>query len=272
MTAEDKAHPAAVTFGRPATVRIVGAYCLMETHHLRNYDLPRHDHAQASINIVLSGGFDERIGRRDLVNRPGTMVAKPAGAHHSNRYGSGPTVSLLIHPVADVLSSLGTAARAFGRVRVREGARHLEFARSVVTALRVEGEDASIECALDAMIVELAGLTAPSTRSTGVPSWLSRMRDELLSDASPPLSIGAMARREGIPLPTVAKAFRRVYGRSASAFAREARVNQVKRLLAEGRPVTEVAYLAAFADQAHLTRFFKQETALTPGQYRRQLR
>lgn len=60
------------------------------------------------------------------------------------------------------------------------------------------------------------------------------------------MSISALACTEGVALAVVTKAFRRVYDRT---------------------PI--VALATGFAYEAHFTRVFKRETALTPGQYRR---
>lgn len=218
---------------------------------------------------MLSGGFDERLTSRRVQNRAGTLVAKPAGAHHANVYTRVRTASILIYPLSDALQRLERTARAFGRVGMREGAQILKLGRRLRRFLHDE-EDDTVQVELDELLCELGGISPPCDRSAGIPPWLKRVRDELIARAATPVSIGEVARCEGVSLATVAKAFRRVYGITPTATIREARISHAKRLLVEpGMTLSAVAFATGFADQAHFTRTFKQETALTPGHYRR---
>ena len=48
----------------------------------------------------------------------------------------------------------------------------------------------------------------------------------------------------------------------------QVRLARARRLLAEGRPASWVAYECGFADQSHLTRRFKESYGMTPGAFR----
>lgn len=53
-------------------------------------------------------------------------------------------------------------------------------------------------------------------------------------------------------------------------YVRGRRVDRARTLLDRGMPPPEVAYRTGFADQAHLTRVFKEATGKTPGEHRRE--
>ena len=54
-----------------------------------------------------------------------------------------------------------------------------------------------------------------------------------------------------------------------SAYLLALRINKAKKLLGNSdRPVAEVAQLTSFRDYRFFSRTFKQETGLTPSQYR----
>ena len=64
------------------------------------------------------------------------------------------------------------------------------------------------------------------------------------------------------------RAFRGHYGFSPSDYQRQLRLRAARRALADGAAVADVAAAAGFADQAHLTRWFRRCYGITPGAYR----
>src|SRR5438874_2484232 len=64
------------------------------------------------------------------------------------------------------------------------------------------------------------------------------------------------------------RAFSQAYGLSPSDYQRQLRVRTARRLLSAGAAPAEVAADAGFADQAHLTRWFRRYYGVTPGAYR----
>lgn len=63
------------------------------------------------------------------------------------------------------------------------------------------------------------------------------------------------------------RAFRAVYGMPPSDYQRQLRVRAARRLLAAGVPSAAAATEAGFADQPHLTRWFRRYYGVTPGAY-----
>ena len=63
------------------------------------------------------------------------------------------------------------------------------------------------------------------------------------------------------------RAFRRAFGLTPGEYLQAVRVAHAKRLIEEGRPLTEVAFEVGFCDQSHLTRVFKRVDGRTPGAY-----
>jgi AraC-like DNA-binding protein len=64
------------------------------------------------------------------------------------------------------------------------------------------------------------------------------------------------------------RAFRVRYGLSPSEYQRQLRLRAARRALAGGSAVASVAAMTGFADQAHLTRWFRRCYGITPGAYR----
>ena len=64
------------------------------------------------------------------------------------------------------------------------------------------------------------------------------------------------------------RAFRGRFGLSPSDYLRQLRLREARRALAGGAAVADVAAATGFADQAHLTRWFRRCYGITPGAYR----
>ena len=63
--------------------------------------------------------------------------------------------------------------------------------------------------------------------------------------------------------------FRREFGMPPHTYQIYLRIAQARLLLAAGRPIAQVALEVGFADQAHLTRYFKRILGVTPATYAR---
>jgi AraC-like DNA-binding protein len=64
------------------------------------------------------------------------------------------------------------------------------------------------------------------------------------------------------------RAFTQAYGLAPSDYQRQLRVRAARRLLGAGVAPAQAAAAAGFADQAHLTRWFRRYYGVTPGAYR----
>ncbi len=65
------------------------------------------------------------------------------------------------------------------------------------------------------------------------------------------------------------RAFRASYGLAPSEYQRQVRLRAARAMLAGGMTPAAAAAAAGFADQAHLTRWFRRCYAITPGAYQR---
>ncbi|WP_084093526.1 AraC family transcriptional regulator [Amycolatopsis rifamycinica] len=85
-----------------------------------------------------------------------------------------------------------------------------------------------------------------------------------------PWSVRAHAGRLGVTPGHLTEAVKAATGRTAAQLLREARVREAQRfLLRTDLTVRQVASRVGFADPAYFCRFFRRETGLTPGAFRR---
>ena len=81
--------------------------------------------------------------------------------------------------------------------------------------------------------------------------------------------VGAVA---GVTVSYLVRSFSRAVGLPPGSYHAQVRLAHARRLLAEGKSATWVAYECGFADQSHLSRRFKECHGVTPGAFQEQYR
>jgi AraC-like DNA-binding protein len=93
---------------------------------------------------------------------------------------------------------------------------------------------------------------------------MTRLADQL---TCPPV-LAEMAAESGLSRYQLVRAFRAEVGMPPYAWLAQYRVARARALLERGHRPAEVSTLVGFADQAHLTRWFRRVVGVTPGAYR----
>ncbi|KOX53063.1 MULTISPECIES: AraC family transcriptional regulator [unclassified Streptomyces] len=94
------------------------------------------------------------------------------------------------------------------------------------------------------------------------------VRDRLADELLAPPSLAALATDLGLSRYQLLRAFRTSTGMPPYAWLAQHRVARARGLLDAGLRPAEVAALVGFADQAHLTRWFRRVLGVTPAAYR----
>ena len=98
---------------------------------------------------------------------------------------------------------------------------------------------------------------------------IARRIRALLHDAyATPLTADDLAAAAGCSRYTATRAFTAVYGLPPSDYQRQLRLRAARALLSAGTFPADAAATVGFADQAHLTRWFRRYYGVTPGAYR----
>ncbi|MGY6269647.1 AraC family transcriptional regulator [Achromobacter denitrificans] len=101
------------------------------------------------------------------------------------------------------------------------------------------------------------------------PDVCELLRERMAADPACAPDLEALAHAQDRHRTTLVKQFARRYGLPPQAWLRSWRVARARVLLREGLPLADAALAVGFADQAHLTRVFKQVYGSTPGALRR---
>jgi AraC family transcriptional regulator len=209
---------------------------------------PAHAHDESGLSLVLQGSVEETAGRSADLAGPGSVVVKPAGVVHADRFGPGGATLLS-------LTFRGDPGAAAGRYA---------WLRGAPVAALLRGWRARDGAALESAALDLlAG--APGTE----PRWLASARERLHAERARPPASGALAAAAGVHRVHLARAFRARQRCTISEYVRGLRVQTAAELLAgTDWPLALVALETGFADQAHLTRVFRALVGVTPRRYR----
>lgn len=232
-----------------------------------------HAHDDASISIVVRGGFVEYIGPRPRDYARGQIAYLPPGVIHSQTFGRLGARQIIIKPqlgwldylsdckvrLSDAPHSNSPTFRALGDRLLEEIANGDDF-----SALASEGLVLEVIAAFG----RSHGAARPAVRA---PAWLCTVRDFVHEHASAaPPSMKQIARVAGRHEIHVAREFRRFFGAPVGVYARRLRIDRVAVLLL--RPHLSIGHIAVqcgFSSHAHLCRDFKARFGVTPTQYRR---
>jgi AraC-like DNA-binding protein len=100
------------------------------------------------------------------------------------------------------------------------------------------------------------------------PSAVKRVKDYLEANYALNISLEDLAQLTNLSPFHLNRVFSKTLGLPPHAFQTQVRITKARKLLAQGRPISEVTYETGFADQSHLTRQFKRMFGITPSHFR----
>jgi AraC-like DNA-binding protein len=270
--------------------------------HFTSHVYHRHSHESYSFGVTETGAqaFTCRNGRH--VSGTGMVMAfNPDDPHDGHAAGDGGFTYRMVHIWPEFFASLTGAARPLPLFRSpvlddpatarslrrlhlaltgpEAGATELERYERLADTARLlvryssardqaaepagtAGSDARVAARIRELLYDryaAVDLTAPDLTSPDLTS------PDL---TSPDLTSTDLAAAAGCSRFAAYRAFHRVYGLAPSDYQRQLRVRAARRLLARDIAPAVAAAEAGFADQAHLTRWFRRYYGVTPGAYR----
>ena len=248
----------------------VGGFRLTETSHLPDTRLGLHRHAFPAVTFVLRGAFAEDFGPGRMHDcRAMSVLVKPAGAPHSNRYSTRGARSFILECTHD--------ATQFGEL----DACPPHLGRACLVLPMLELYEAFVTSAPERLLLaeEIAFEAARAQRAqrdwriARRPDWLTSIADVAADSCTQPTGLTTLATSVGVHPVYLARVFRRHYGRSLGAFMLQCRLRRaMDRLASTSHSISRIAMELGFADQAHLTRLFRREVGVPPAAFRRSSR
>lgn len=175
-------------------------------------------------------------------------------------------------PVGFLSIDIGSAALPddMGRRAMRFMPRGLDL---LAVARRLEASDVLLrEQTLAELVVALVeGGAVDGCRSLAQDAPVRRACERLAEALDQPLPLDQLAREVGVNKFVLIRRFRAQIGSTPHRYRMLLRVERARALLARGVEMVEVANALGFADQAHLSRAFKEVVGIAPGAYVRRV-
>ena len=230
--------------------------------------IKRHVHRHSYFSILLHGAYHETYGASVRECEPATALLHPAGESHEDRF-SEQGGRIFRFEIADTGSDLSLARQISNPAELRNGRVRCLAARLCGECRKSDHFSSFAAESLAWEIVSEATRSGTMRQESGDPRWLTQAI-ELLHESLPSnLTIERLARTVDVHPVHLARVFRQRYGLSIGEYARNWRLEVASRALAtSARSIAEVAAVAGFADQSHLSRTLKTESGITPKEFR----
>ena len=223
----------------------------------------RHRHNTASFSFVLSGSYQERVGRQDHSRRASMLIYHPAGETHAVAFETDVRI-LSVEFYAPASSSLESSSDHRSELVGWLGSRlEREISRSdSASSMAIDG-------IIDEMLVEgCRGKILGGARRSA--SWLTKATEFLHDNFNATLSLQEVAEVAGVHSAHLSRVFRQTMGCTVGEYVRRLRFEFAShQLLSTERSLCEVAHEAGFADQSHFHRLFRTKMGVTPYTYRK---
>lgn len=261
---------------------------LLTAHFVRHRFAP-HTHEEFAVG-VCSGGVEQiRYRGATHIAGPGTVVVLEPGEPHTG----GPAACSgfayrALYPSAVMLSGLAVEEAVPPRQRSGTGLPH--FREAVITDDQLAGllrachvamtqgcdlleAESRLVWALGALVCRhtaaMAHIAPPAAGAQASGRLAHAVMARLGDQVADPPSLSDLAADLGLSRFHLLRAFRDAVGMPPYAWLAQHRVGRARALLDAGCPVSSAAALTGFADQAHLTRWFRRVVGVTPAAYRK---
>ncbi|MFF1306276.1 helix-turn-helix domain-containing protein [Streptomyces sp. NPDC058307] len=232
-----------------------------------------HAHDEYTIGVCVGGLelIDYRGGH--IRTGPGSIVVLAPGEMHTG--GPGNTTDGYAYRAlyaAPTLLADGSAETPHFREPLLDDPELAAALLSAHSELSVCPDPLETESRLPWLLTALTGRHSTSRVTTcvipGAQAVARAVRDRLADELQSPPSLSDLATDLGLSRYQLLRAFRTTMGVPPYAWLAQYRVGRARTLLESGRRPSEVAALVGFADQAHLTRWFRRVLGVTPAAYR----
>lgn len=243
---------------------------------LINYTYARHMHEAFSIGVIEAGVGGTFYKGAIHLSPPGSIVLMNPGDVHTGFSASPVPLSYrMLYVDSDLMYRLGSDVAAKGTLHFTEPvihnsplARHIRHFHSITELSEITLElEVLFEEAILAIISAHGNVYTPNHKSGKEHRAIKQIKIYLQENYSQNITLQQLATLSDLNRSYLIRVFRDEVGLPPYAYLTQIRVERAKRLLVEGQPLTQVALAVGFADQSHLTRFFKRIVGVTPGRY-----
>ena len=237
----------------------------------------RHTHDQFGVGVIDRGAQRSASGRGRVEAGPGCVITvNPGEVHDGAPLDGAPRAWRMLYIDPAVVAGLAA------ELAPQQPGDALEFPEPVLHDARAaSGFDSAFRALTSAGASEglaqeqglwllLGSLLGGSEPLSGaIPAALRHARQCLDECPQAPLTLTELAELAGLSRYHFLRVFSRATGLTPHAYLLQRRIQRARRLIREGRSLSQAAQDSGFSDQSHMTRVFVRSFGVTPGAYAR---
>lgn len=256
-------------YGRSVVKQQVSGLILSDLVHSEGKALPAHSHELGFFSLLLDGAYREFYRTRTIDYEPMTITWHPPGIFHRDEIGQKGGKFFTVEVQTSWLDRL----REFAAVP--ESLFDANGGELTWLAMRLYREHREAQLAsplvIEGVMLEMLAIATrqrlPNEKRP--PVWLHRVVERLRAEFQQNLTTGDLASEAGVHPVHLAAVFRQFHNQTIGEYQQQLRVQFAAKQLGNPElPLAEIAQVAGFSDQSHLTRIFKRFSGMTPGAFR----
>lgn len=258
-------------------VPLLGKLELMHAAGL-THEYPRHIHEEHCLVVVLRGVETHTCRGESFSALPGSLMLLNANEAHSSRSNGSEYRTIHIgaralERIASEVAGRQTGHTHFPRPVVEDPPvfrallkLHLKLEQNARNDLSLE-QETELLAAIGLLLARHNGVQPASAPRGKEPRRLGLIQDFLKAHSAEHVSLSQLAAVAGLSPFHLLRVFRRGVGVPPHEYQTQLRVAHARRLLHDGRSISQAAHETGFFDQSHLSRNFKRIVGITPGRY-----
>lgn len=235
-----------------------------------NREVPFHIHENAHFLFVIKGEYEATLqDKKQLCSSSTALYYPPGTAHRDQFHNVGERRFMSISFPYEVNKEL------LKSIKLTDYSKRLNDPEVSLAGKRIRKELRSLDnlslLVLEGIVSELLAYAARNLdESKHAPIWLKTARELLNDRCGEEIKIADIAGEVGVHQLHLARTFRRHFGCSPGEYLRSRRIELASDLLLKSKKtLVEIALTSGFTDQSNFTRSFRQNTGMTPAEFRR---
>lgn len=243
-------------------------------HHVPEPVWTTHAHEHGQLLIYLTGRGRQQMGERAFPCRPGSVVYVPAGQTHAYARHMHTAPLILVvdldleitrlspHPVSLMpRADLTKVLHAIGKLL---GLRQPEQRECMIATASILLE------ILDRALLAAGWLKPVNRYAERSGKALTQFTERLLERMNgPEITLEEIARRAGYEIEALNRKLKNECGLTLGQLRSRYRIGRAQALIRQGLPMTVVAQRVGVPDNNYFSRWFRQQTGMTPSQFKK---
>lgn len=258
-------------FSQPLDIRVgpLTVHRLSLNRHLPEKDwVASHSHTYSQFLLYLHGRGSQRIEDDVIPVIPGSMFLLPPKVTHAFVEGTGRRPLCLAIDFKVETGGREPVAGNLTRTELHEVREALSFLnRWSEQAVRVEPREAAAVLRLVDVLLRVAGHLERGVAARSSPAVVRRVRGVI--EVDPNATVERIAEKVGYHRDHLNRLLKSTAGLSVGQIKSEIRLKRAKQTLRRHRNIDAAALEAGFPDANYFSRWFRQQTGLSPSAWRR---